>query len=171
MRRTLQRTFLNQSSFCFQSAVVILLVCNVVAARDIHVDPDKGNDAATEGPLKTIRQAIRIAEPGDTIHLLPMVYYEYAGFYGKQGTAEKPITLDGHGATLEGSDPIDVTQWSEVKPDLYRCENLMPALSDAILQRWFFLWNGKMVHMGRTSKGPSKDFKIRKTCNRGNGRL
>ncbi|MEQ8638942.1 right-handed parallel beta-helix repeat-containing protein [Gimesia maris] len=155
----MQRTFLNHSSLYCQSAVVILLVCNVVAARDIHVDPDKGNDAATEGPLKTIRQAIRIAEPGDTIHLLPTVYHEYAGFYGKQGTPEKPITLDGHGATLEGSDPIDVTQWSEVKPDLYRCENLMPALSDAILQRWFFLWNGKMVHMGRTSKGPSKDFK------------
>lgn len=155
----MRRTLLNHSRFCYQLTVLILLVCNVVSARDIHVDPDKGNDAATEGPLKTIRQAIRIAEPGDTIHLLPTVYHEYAGFYGKQGTPEKPITLDGHGATLEGSDPIDVTQWAEVKPDLYRCENLLPALSDAILQRWFFLWDGKMVHMGRTSKGPSKEFK------------
>jgi len=143
-------------------AGLVLLVClsaQSAVARDIHVDPDKGNDAATEGPLKTIRQAIRIAEPGDTIHLQPTVYYEYAGFYGKRGTPEKPITLDGHGATLEGSDPLDATQWEAVKPDLYRCENLMPALSDAILQRWFFLWNGKMVHMGRSSKGPSKEFK------------
>lgn len=157
----MRRTFLslNKAGLYYLSVVLMLLISNTAVARDIYVDPDQGNDAAIEGPLKTIRQAIRIAEPGDTIHLLPLVYHEYAGFYGKQGTPEKPITLDGHGATLEGSDPIDLTQWAEVKPDLYRCESLMPALSDAILQRWFFLWNGKMVHMGRTSKGPSEEFK------------
>lgn len=157
----MRRTFLslNKAGLYYLSVVLMLLISSTAVARDIYVDPDQGNDAAIEGPLKTIRQAIRIAEPGDTIHLLPLVYHEYAGFYGKQGTPEKPITLDGHGATLEGSDPIDLTQWAEVKPDLYRCENLMPALSDAILQRWFFLWNGKMVHMGRTSKGPSEEFK------------
>ncbi|QDT92565.1 hypothetical protein [Gimesia algae] len=150
---------LNGTGFLYLSVVLVLLASSTAVARDIHVDPDNGNDASTAGPLKSIRQAIRIAEPGDTIHLLPIVYHEYAGFYGKQGTPEKPITLDGHGATLEGSDPIDLTRWQEVKPDLYRCENLMPTLNDAILQRWFFLWNGKMVHMGRTAKGPSKDFK------------
>ncbi|WP_417385775.1 hypothetical protein [Gimesia sp.] len=150
---------LNRVGWLSLFTVCVLLICDTASADDIHVDPDQGNDAATEGPLKTIRQAIRIAKPGDTIHLQPKVYHEYAGFYGKQGTPDKPIILDGHGATLEGSEPIDVTQWAEVKTDLYRCENLMPALSDAILQRWFFLWDGKMVHMGRTSKGPSKEFK------------
>ena len=138
---------------------MLFLLTGTSLARDIHVDPDNGNDAAQEGPLKTIRQAIRNAQPGDTIHLQPKVYHEYAGFYGKRGEPGKPITLDGHGATLEGSDPLDITQWNEVKPDLYRSEQLLPAVSDAILQRWFFVWNGKMVHMGRTSKGPSQELK------------
>lgn len=139
--------------------LILFLFTGTSLARDIHVDPDNGNDAVQEGPLKTIRQAIRNAQPGDTIHLQPKVYHEYAGFYGKRGEPGKPITLDGHGATLEGSDPLDITQWNEVKPDLYRSEQLLPAVNDAILQRWFFVWNGKMVHMGRTSKGPSQELK------------
>ncbi|MCX6982547.1 MAG: hypothetical protein NTV08_17615 [Verrucomicrobia bacterium] len=53
--------------------------------------------------VKTIHEAIKIAQPGDTIHLEPIVYRDCAGVYGKKSEAGKPITLDGHGATLEGS--------------------------------------------------------------------
>jgi hypothetical protein len=35
----------------------------------------------------------------------------------------------------------------------------MKHIDDAIIQRWFFLWNGKMSHMGRTSKGLRPPFK------------
>jgi hypothetical protein len=34
------------------------------------------------------------------------VHRDYAGFGGKKGELGRPITLDGHGATLEGSDPM-----------------------------------------------------------------
>lgn len=127
-------------------------------SRDIHVDPDAGDDALIAGPVKTISRAIRIAKPGDTIHLKPMVYRDYAGFYGVRGEPGKPITLDGHGATLEGSDPLDPAQWYEVKPGLFRGK-IRPTMDHGMLGRWFFLWNGKMNHMGRTSKGPSAPFK------------
>ncbi|MFV2070040.1 MAG: hypothetical protein ACC645_23990, partial [Pirellulales bacterium] len=54
--------------------------------RDLHVDPSMGDDGndGTTSPLKSIKHAIRIAEAGDTIHLKPVVYHEYAGFYGKR---------------------------------------------------------------------------------------
>ncbi|QDT45079.1 hypothetical protein Pan241w_51970 [Gimesia alba] len=139
--------------------LVLLYGVPLLVARDIHVDPQQGNDASTEGPVKTIKQAIRIAEPGDMIHLQPIIYHEYAGFYGKSGAPGKPITLDGHGATLEGSDPLDPRQWVDKGEGLFECDQLLPQLNDAIIQRWFFLWNGKMVHMGRTSKGPSEPLK------------
>lgn len=126
---------------------------------DIHVDPVSGNDGSPTGPVKTIHQAISRARPGDTIHLKPMIYREYAGFYGKQGEPGKPITLDGHGATLEGSEPLQPDQWVEEEPGLFRCDQLLPRLNDAIIQRWFFLWDGRMVHMGRTSKGPRAPLK------------
>jgi len=111
--------------------------------------------------VKTIHEAIKIARPDDTIHLQPIVYRDYAGFYGKKGEAGKPITLDGHGATLEGSDPIDFAQWKEVSMGLFANDHLLPPrnLDDAVIARWFFLWDGKMNLMGRTSKGRSAPLK------------
>ncbi|MBI3878973.1 MAG: hypothetical protein HY301_02790 [Verrucomicrobia bacterium] len=148
----------------------LLAVCftaTTLSARDLHVNPNTGNDRAnglseksqgTNGPFKTIPQAIKFARPGDTIHLLPVVYRDYAGFYGKRGEPGKPITLDGHGATLDGSEPLDPAQWHETTPGLFSCTNLLRN-DDAIMGRWFFLWDGKMNHMGRTSKGPSAKLK------------
>jgi len=118
-------------------------------AADIRVGTD----------VQTIAEGIKRAQPGDTIHLEPRVYREYAGFYGKRGAAGKPITLDGHGATLEGSDPIDPAQWREVSPGLFANDELLPRLDEAVIGRWFFLWDGKMNLMGRTSKGRSAPLK------------
>ncbi len=131
----------------------LLLSLSVVpaVARDIHVGQDK--DAPT------IAHAIKLAQPGDTVHLEPKVYHDYAGFYDKKGEPGKPITLDGHGATLEGSDPIDPGQWTEVSPGLFANDHLIERNDDAIIGRWFFLWNGQMNHMGRTSKGRSAPLK------------
>jgi hypothetical protein len=127
----------------------ILALCPVLHARDIHV----GKDAPT------IAHAIKAAMPGNTIHLEPRVYRDYAGFYGKKGEPGKPITLDGHGATLEGSDPLNPEQWKEVSPGLWAADNLLPQLNDAIIARWFFLFDGKMQLMDRTSKGRSAPLK------------
>jgi len=120
-------------------------------ARDLRVgiDPE----------VPTIAHAIKLAAPGDTIHLEPKVYRDYAGFYGKKGEPGKPITLDGHGATLEGADPLDPVQWREVSPGLFTADSLLPRLDDAVIGRWFFLFDGKMQLMGRTSKGRSEALK------------
>ena len=132
--------------------LMALALCGVTVAvhgRDIRLGTD----------VKTIREAIKRAQPGDTIHLQSIVYHEYAGFYGKKGAPGRPITLDGHGATLEGSDPLDAAKWKEVSPGLFANDNLLPRIDDAVLVRWFFLWNGKMNLMGRTSKGKKAPFK------------
>jgi len=126
----------------------LALACHHLNARDIHV----GKDA------KSIHEAIKLAEPGDTIHLEPIVYRDYAGFYGKKGEPGRPITLDGHGATLEGSEPLEPAAWKEVAPGLFANDNLL-RLDDAVIGRWFFVWNGRMNLMGRTSKGRSAPLK------------
>ncbi|MDI1315323.1 hypothetical protein [Prosthecobacter sp.] len=130
---------------------LLILFAISAAARDIHVGKDK--DAPT------IAQGIKLALPGDIIHLEPKVYHDYAGFYRKNGEPGKPITLDGHGAILDGSDPIDPAQWTEVSPGLFANDHLIARNDDAIIGRWFFLWNGQMNHMGRTSKGRSAPLK------------
>lgn len=130
------------------SLFTLLVSVATCFARDIRV----GEDA------KTIAAAIRLAQPGDTVHLQPIVYRDYVGLYAKKGEPGRPITIDGHGATLEGSDPLDPKKWTEVSPGLFEAKELLPRLDEAILMRWFFLWDGQMNHMGRTSKGKKAPF-------------
>jgi hypothetical protein len=129
-------------------------------ARDLHVDPTLGNDASDgeAKPVKTIARGLKLAQPGDTVHLAPVVFKESAVFYNRAGEPGKPITLDGHGATLDGGEPLSPDDWTETAPGLFRCDHLL-RLDDAIIQRWFFVWDGKMNHMGRTSKGPRTELK------------
>ncbi len=135
--------------------------------RNFYVDPVLGNDGAnglaqkpsdTHGPVKTIAQAIRLAQPGDSIHLRPVRHRDWAAFFDKSGEPGRPITLDGHGATLDGCDPLDAATWKEVAPGLFRHDDLLP-LTDAIIDRWFFVMEGKLNRMRRCSKGPSEPLK------------
>lgn len=127
------------------------LTGNLGQARDLHVgiDPE----------VPSIAHAVKLAQPGDTIHLEPKVYRDYAGFYGKHGEPDRPIVLDGHGATLEGSDPLKPEQWKEIAPGLFAATDLLPRFDEAMLARWFFLFDGRMQLMGRTSKGKKAALK------------
>jgi hypothetical protein len=96
-----------------------------------------------------------MAQPGDTIHLEPKVYRDYAGFYAKKGEPGKPITLDGHGATWTAVIRLIRHSGKRFRRGLFAADDLLPQLSDAVIGRWFFLFDGKMQLMGRTSKGRS----------------
>ena len=129
-------------------------------AFDIRVDQVIGNDKndGIAKPVKTIARGLKLAQAGDTVHLAKAIYRESAVFLNRSGEQEKHIILDGHDSVLEGSEPLNVAQWEECAPGLFRADNLLH-LDDAILQRWFFLFDGKMNHMGRTSKGHRAEFK------------
>lgn len=140
-------------------ATFLATACGQSFAADARGAAPAGHDIRVGTDVRTIREAIQRARPGDTIHLQPIVYRESAGFLGKQGAPGKPITLDGHGATLEGSDPLDPATWQEISPGLFANDALLPRLDEAILVRWFFQCNGQMNRMGRTSKGKKPPFK------------
>jgi hypothetical protein len=128
---------------------------------DIYVSPTAGNDAndGRSHPVKSIARAIKLAEPGDTIHLAVGTYFESADFINKHGLPGKPITLNGHGAILDGSEAVTAKEWEEVEPGLYRRTHLYKVTDEAIVSRWYLLWDGKMNRMNRCSKGPSQPLK------------
>ncbi|MGV8096218.1 MAG: hypothetical protein AB2L24_30560 [Mangrovibacterium sp.] len=150
----------------FKRAVVIgcLLVSFGTFARNIYVDPLKGSDDISgdeKNPYKTIKKAMSLVAPGDTIHLFPVVYHESFEFYGKRsGTPDKPIVVDGHGATLDGAMPIDVDSWIKVGEGLYKNTDL-PKIKrfEFDIIRWAFFFDGIINRMDRTSKGFRAPFK------------
>jgi len=147
-----------------RTPAVSFILCFAFAsalAHEIHVDPKIGNDASDglTKPVKTIARGLKLAQAGDTVHLTPDIYRESAVFYNRSGEPGNPITLDGHGAVLEGSDSLKASDWQETAPGLFRNDNLLRT-DEAILQRWFFLFDGKMNHMGRTSKGTRAALKM-----------
>ncbi len=138
------------------------------AGRNLYVDSVSGDDRASglaekptgnDGPLKTLHPAIRRARPGDTIHLVPgsAPIHDIAVFHDVHGEPGRPITLDGHGATLTGCEPLDPAQWNEVAPGVYRCDHLIRekllTQDEAVVERWFMIFDGQMNHMGRSRKG------------------
>lgn len=144
------------------------------SGRNIYVNPETGDDRSTglvaekrgaDGPVKTIHRAIRMAVAGDTIHLarLAMPYHETPVFHNVHGEPGKPITFDGHGATITGAEPLAAADCQEVAPGLFRADKLIPAKlltpDDAVSRRWFFLYAGKINRMGRTLKGKSVPYK------------
>lgn len=132
-----------------------------IGGNQLRVDPVTGEDAndGRAAPVKSIARAIRLAQPGDTIHLTPGVYFESADLTNKHGLPGRPITLDGHGAVLDGSEPVTTKDWEQVSPDLYRRQKVYKQTDDAIVDRWFLLMDGKMNRMNRCSKGPSGPLK------------
>jgi hypothetical protein len=151
-----------------------LLVSGVVRARDLYVDHDKGVDTAdalavarvatsASGPVKTIARAVALARAGDTVHLAATerAYHDSINLHSRAGEPGRPIVIDGHGAVLTGCDPLRPADWQEAGPGLFRSDTLYAAIKGQpfIIDRVYFLFQGDMRHMGRTSKGPKAPFK------------
>jgi hypothetical protein len=149
----------------FAIILVLLVFSWHASARDLHVDPDHGNDTADgiAGPVQTIARAMSLATAGDTIHLARRAepYHESILIREKSGEPGKPIIIDGHGATLTGCDPLRPADWQQESPGLYKSTILAKSLKgeDTAIQRWFFLFDGKQQLMGRTSKGAKAAWK------------
>lgn len=151
--------------------VVLVLVASGAHGAEVYVNPTTGDDSADglspmvqgrSGPHRTISRAVRLAGPGDTVHLAKAVYHESVNLTGKSGERGKPLVIDGHGAVIEGARDVDPATWQEVAPGLYRNTALfgqpLRRLEEWVW-RWFFLFDGKMNRMGRCMKGTNVPYK------------
>jgi len=75
--------------------MVICLITVAAEARTLRVSPS-GDDAATgevEAPLKTIRRALSLAQPGDDVLIAAGVYREGELDLPRSGEPDRPITI------------------------------------------------------------------------------
>lgn len=86
-------------------------LANSAPARDLYVNNVQGQDSrdglSPASALATVEKALQLATAGDTVHLTPtdQDYREKILLKDKGGEPGQPITLDGHGIFLDGSEP------------------------------------------------------------------
>lgn len=119
--------------FGFLAMIWLALVAHV-QARDLFVDNVLGDDrhdgtAATPatrdaGPVRTITQALRLANAGDRIVLAKTdePYRESVTLCGARtsGNGITPFVVEGNGATLEGAESIPPGSWQHDRGDVFR---------------------------------------------------
>lgn len=103
-------------------------------AKDIYVNNLRGDDrfdglsernaGGEQGPVRTINRALQLADFGDRVVIANEgePYRESISLYGNRnsGHAELPFLVEGNGAILDGTVPIDHRAWQHVRGDLYR---------------------------------------------------
>jgi hypothetical protein len=135
------------------------------SARTFFVNNETGDDKASglaaDKAVRTLAKAVAMLKPGDTLHLAvtSQPYRETLHLGDDFGGVEgKPIVIEGHGATLTGSDPLRLDGWVEAgAPGLYKSAKFLSEIEEftdeAKLMRVFFIFDGVAQHMGRSSKG------------------
>ena len=111
--------------------------------------------------MRSLAKAVSMLKPGDTLHLAvtSQPYRETLRLGDDFGGVDgKPILIEGHGATITGSDPLRLDGWVEAgESGLYKSSKFLSELEEftdeAKLMRVFFLFDGVMQNMGRSSKG------------------
>lgn len=129
-------------------SILAVLLQNSAFSRDIYVDNVRGNDEFTgwemrigssgTGPVKTIGRALKLAQSGDHIvlaHNEGEPYRESVTFLGKNHSAANArfFTLEGNGATLDGSEEFDPALWKYFRDGIFRFKPRLMAYQNLFL--------------------------------------
>ena len=113
---------------------LLLALASTAAGRDIFVDNNVGDDQFTgeqprrtpdmTGPVYSLGQALRLAQPGDAIIVAKtdVPFFESLSLVGNRhsGSRQQPFTIIGNGAILDGSAPIRSHAWKPYKDSIFR---------------------------------------------------
>ena len=129
-----------------------LLLTAAVTAADIYVDMVSSSkkikvNPGTKAAPTSYDAAIKKAQPGDTIYILPADGPIYGGLAVNN---KSDITIDGMNNIFTGARSLRPGEWEEVSPGLFKKE---ASNVPNFIERIFFVHNDKAVRMGRFTKG------------------
>jgi hypothetical protein len=118
-----------------RALIVFCLLTGKAGARDIFVDNVAGDDKHSGlhagkqidagSPVRTIAKALQLAGMGDRIILAKtgQPYRESISLVGNRHSGVPPIlpfTIEGNGATLDGTKPIPDDAWTHYRENVFR---------------------------------------------------
>ncbi|HBT76865.1 MAG TPA: hypothetical protein DEB39_08040 [Planctomycetaceae bacterium] len=132
---------MNMSRFPIRSSLIpmfmlaiFLMLPGLSSGRDIFVNNKTGDDqrngvgdravAETSGPVRTIRRALELARNGDRIILMPtgIPFHESITLARFKHSGQKgfPFVIEGNGAILDGTEPLEPDVWEPAGGNLFR---------------------------------------------------
>ena len=134
---------------------MVVLTSVILCGADIYVDYEKGNNrnpGTKAAPKAAFGGALQIANPGDTIYILPSAkpIRDTLIVRKKSGLPGKPITVDGMNNIFLGTEPVDLKKWKEIKPGFFSYKTVA---GTNISNRYFMVFDGMIRRMGRFNKG------------------
>jgi len=107
---------MNRSMPALIAMLMTIVPLSVACAETYTVDGVRGDDAndGIAAPFRTIARGAAAVGPGDTLVLVPMDEpYRETMSLRRHGLPGAPITIEGGGAVLSGSDPAPAEGWQE----------------------------------------------------------
>ena len=115
-------------------AVSLALAAGHAAARDLFVNNLAGDDHFNgrvavstqpgDGPVHSLAKALRLCDGADRVILANTgtPYHESVALMGDRhsGFRGQPFTIEGNGATLDGSSPVPADAWQNYRGDVFR---------------------------------------------------
>jgi len=137
------------------------------SGKTIFVNNVSGNDSfagdSQNAPFRTIAQAVRRVTPGDTIRLTHtgVMYKESLVLHDVRGKKDARIVVEGNGAVISGTEDVDLNEWEEISPGLFKNDGIYAdrRFNMDVINRYFFLFDGKINRMNRCLKGKNVPFK------------
>jgi len=137
---------------------------STLAGAEILIDTEQGNDAgdgSAAKPVKSFARGIALAQPGDTVKILPagQPIKQSLRLLDTAGAPDRPITIDGSFNILRGAKRLtaaDVAPGSA--PDVFVLKGDKP-WPDPTKMRFYMVFDGKLNRMGQHSKAPCAPYK------------
>ncbi len=110
----------------------------------------KNGDGSREKPFRSFQ--FGHLRPGDRLTVLPSVKPIRSNLFIKdvKGTEEQPIVIDGGMNLFQGTVPLDPAQWENRGRGRFVCRR---PYASSMVDRYFMVIGGRIVRMGRFSKG------------------
>jgi hypothetical protein len=131
----------------FIAVTLLGIGSSVSIAREIYVNNISGDDKLcgdaavattnTNGPVRTINKALRLALAGDRVVLANtgQPYRESISLQGERHSSvrQRAFVLQGNGAILDGSAPVPDDLWEHVQGDVFRFQPPLKAHQQLLL--------------------------------------
>ena len=154
-------------SLILRAAAVVLLLAPISFGRDIYVHGFRGDDrntghsaqnvGLTDGPVRTISRALKLANSGDRVVVDSEggPYRESISLVGQShsGAMGVPFIIEGNGAVLDGTESLPPGIWKHYRGDVYRFQLTMQPVN----MTYFAIFNnGKMLERIAAPSGVRK---------------